>query len=69
MTFIKKYALYLVRWQLSTPTLAVFSSLTVSYITGEPLRWASGPEWAGAMVANLIGGAGFYFIDRMIFKK
>jgi len=69
MKFIKRYFLYLLRWQLSTPTLAIFSAGTVAYLTKTPLRWPTGPEWAGAVVANLIGGAGFYFVDRIIFKK
>lgn len=61
MKFITKYILYLARWQLSTPTLAIFSALTVSFLTSQPLRWASPAEWWGAVVANLIGGMGFFF--------
>jgi len=69
MKFIKQYLLYLARWQLSTPTLAIFSAGTVAYLTRSPLRWPTVPEWYGAIAANLVGGAGFYFVDRMIFKK
>jgi hypothetical protein len=55
---IKRYMLYLLRWQLSTPILAwcviVFAML--------------GPTWA-TVIANLIGGMIFYFVDQFIFKS
>ena len=54
---IKKYLFYLFRWQLSTPILAVV------------LWWLSG--WnvtAATIIANLIGGLIFFWVDRYIFK-
>lgn len=55
---LKKYLLYLLRWQLSTPILAVcvifFASL--------------GSTWA-TIIANLIGGMIFFFIDKWIFSR
>ena len=53
---IKKYLLYLLRWQLSTPILAL-----VLYIlnTNELIK---------TIIANLIGGLIFFWIDRIIFK-
>lgn len=63
------YGLYLIRWQLSTPTLAIFSALTVSKLTGDKLRWANKYEWAGAVVANLIGGIVFYWFDKILIFK
>ena len=54
---LKKYALYLIRWQLSTPILAV----VVAY-------FAYLGEWASAALANLIGGLIFYHVDRLIFR-
>ena len=55
---IKRYILYLLRWQLSTPILAwcviVFSKF--------------GTTWS-TVIANLIGGAFFYFIDYFIFNS
>ena len=55
---MKKYLLYLLRWQLSTPILAIC------------LIWLAdlGELWA-TVVANLIGGCLFYFVDKWIFKK
>ena len=54
----KRYALYLIRWQLSTPILAwcvvVFAAL--------------GATWA-TVIANLIGGLIFFWIDRFIFQS
>lgn len=51
----KRYALYLLRWQLSTLILA-----PVIALLGHPI--------ASAVVVNLIGGAIFYWVDRIIFK-
>lgn len=54
---VKKYALYLLRWQLSTPILALVLWLLADCGT-----------IAATIVANLIGGALFFFVDRWIFK-
>lgn len=54
---IRKYLFYLFRWQLSTPILAVV------------LLWLN--NWnvtVATIVANLIGGLIFFWIDRYIFK-
>ena len=54
---IKKYLLYLVRWQLSTPILAVV------------LWWlADVNAIVASIVANLIGGLVFFWVDRRIFN-
>ena len=50
-----RFALYLFRWQLSTPILAV-----VLYLVGAGF-------W-GVVVANLVGGSIFYGVDKHIFK-
>ena len=61
---IKKYALYLLRWQLSTPILApIVAMFTGGSIVGTP------ESWLGACVANLIGGCIFFWVDGWIFKK
>ncbi len=54
---IKSYFLYLLRWQLSTPILAVC------------LIWlhSLGELWA-TIIANLIGGLIFFWVDRKILK-
>ena len=54
---IKKYLFYLFRWQLSTPILALV------------LFWLN--DWnvtLATVVANLIGGLIFFWVDRIIFK-
>ncbi|MCX7615635.1 MAG: hypothetical protein N2Z65_07775 [Clostridiales bacterium] len=55
---LKKYALYLFRWQMSTPILAVVIALF-------PVK----NEWISAIVANLIGGLIFFWVDRLIFRQ
>lgn len=49
-----RFILYLLRWQLSTPVLWV-----VIHICGASL--------AATVLANMIGGGLFYFIDRYLF--
>lgn len=51
------FGLYLLRWQLSTPILALCVAL---------LPWGSVAKTA---MANLIGGALFYYVDRWIFRR
>lgn len=55
---IKKYLMYLIRWQLSTPILAVCVALLATY----------GTTFA-TIIANLIGGLIFFWVDRWIFKS
>lgn len=54
---MKKFTLYLIRWQLSTPILAL-----VLYLLHTN-------ELVETIVANLIGGIIFYSVDKNIFKK
>lgn len=58
MKFLKKYFLYLVRWQLSTPILAIVLKLLSNMST-----------LTATIIANLIGGLIFFWIDKIIFKK
>lgn len=54
----KRYGLYLFRWQLSTPILAIV------------LIWLSSfGELFATVVANLIGGLIFFWVDRFIFTS
>ena len=55
---IKRYLLYLLRWQCTTPILAL-----VLWLLG-----GLGTVWA-TIIANLIGGAVFFWVDRMIFRE
>ncbi len=54
---IKKYLLYLIRWQLSTPILAV----CIYYLPFDTTT--------KTIVANLVGGIIFFWVDRYIFKS
>jgi len=54
---IKKYLFYLFRWQLSTPILAV----VLLWLSEWNVTWAT-------VVANLVGGLIFFWVDRLIFK-
>ena len=55
---IKKYFLYLVRWQLSTPVLAIVLILLANISTV-----------MATIIANLIGGLIFFWVDRFIFRS
>jgi hypothetical protein len=55
---IKRYLLYLLRWQASTPLLA-----------GVGIWLASCGQIVAAIVANLIGGLIFFWIDQYIFTS
>lgn len=54
---MKKFIIYLIRWQLSSPILYVC-------LSGLKL----GVFW-NTVIANLIGGCIFYWVDKYIFKK
>lgn len=54
----KRFVLYLIRWQLSTPILALC------------LWWLGGVgELPATIIANLVGGCIFFWVDRLIFKE
>ena len=58
MINLKRYALYLLRWQLSTPILAIV------------LVWlATLDKWVATTIANLIGGLIFFWVDKFIFES
>lgn len=54
----KKYLLYLIRWQLSTPILAVVLILLNPF-----------GQWPATIVANFIGGLIFFWVDKFIFTS
>ncbi|MBN2735669.1 MAG: hypothetical protein JXR70_01730 [Spirochaetales bacterium] len=56
---LKRYFLYLLRWQASTPILAAFVWLLTDHIGA----------MATTILANLVGGLIFFWIDKMIFKQ
>ena len=58
MKLLKQYSMYLIRWQLSTPILAVVLILLNKCNT-----------IVATIIANLIGGLIFFWVDKLIFKK
>jgi len=54
----KRYGLYLLRWQASTPILAGVGIILVSM-----------GQIVSAIVANLIGGLIFFWVDQYIFTS
>ncbi len=55
---LKRYIIYLFRWQLSTPILAAV------------LLWLSTlNKWIATVIANLIGGLIFFWVDKFIFTS
>jgi hypothetical protein len=54
----KRYGLYLLRWQASTPILAGVGILLVTM-----------GQLVAAIVANLIGGLIFFWVDQFIFTS
>ncbi len=55
---LKRYALYLFRWQLSTPIL----SFVLAWLNDFNLTVAT-------IIANLIGGLIFFWVDKFIFTS
>lgn len=62
---LRRYLLYLIRWQLSTPILAP----VVAYFKHSANVFGTREDWIGSAVANLIGGLIFFWVDRFIFSK
>lgn len=54
---MKKFIMYLLRWQLSSPILYICLS-----------QIGLGAFW-NTVIANLIGGCIFYWVDKYIFKE
>ncbi len=55
---LKRYSLYLLRWQLSTPILA-----------GVLFFLSQTDKITATVIANLIGGLIFFWVDRFIFTS
>lgn len=66
-TYTLKQTLYCIRWQLSTPILAIVPILMKA---AGLLHFGSSLNfWVAAFISNLIGSFIFYWVDRWIFKK
>ena len=59
-SYLKRYFIYLIRWQLSSPLYAIFYAtlLTLNY-----------GYWVVSALANLVGAFLFFFVDKLIFNK
>jgi hypothetical protein len=68
MPELYQFFLYMGRWQLSSPILAVFMAGTCAFLNKAKIKWPTRAEWAGAVVANIVGGCIFFFVDRLIFR-
>lgn len=55
---MKKFVAYALRWQLSSPILA----LCLIWLAGLGTVWAT-------VIANFIGACIFFFVDKRIFKR
>jgi hypothetical protein len=64
--FTVTFLLYAIRWQLSSPSLAIVSALVVAKMTGQPLKWPTKAEWIGAIAANAVGSLLFYPVDKFL---
>jgi len=58
---MKKLIIYMTRWQLSTPVLALVPFVLSSYFSVNNF-------WVTAGIANLIGSLMFFWVDKKIFK-
>ena len=69
---MKRLLLYMGRWQLSTPILAIVPKLLIKcgiiHIigTGGLSNW---DWWLSAIITNIIGALLLYQVDKKIFKK
>lgn len=61
----KRYFLYLIRWQLSTPLLAPI----VAYFKHSTSIFGTREDWIAATIANFIGGLIFFWVDSFIFTS
>jgi hypothetical protein len=62
---LKRFILYLFRWQLSTPILAP----VVAIFTHSGSWFGTTESWIGSSIANLIGGSIFFWVDKFIFTS
>ena len=56
---LKQYLLYLLRWQLSTPILAICLKLLHPHFGDVTVT----------IIANLVGGLIFFWVDKWIFLR
>ena len=61
---LKRFALYALRWQLSTPILAP----VIIYCNGVFSTNANTNFWIATFIANFIGACIFFWVDKFIFR-
>lgn len=64
--FLMKLGLYLVRWQLSTPILALVP-ITMRKLCKKE-KMSKKDVWLYIILANFIGAFIFFWVDKWIFK-
>ena len=65
--FIITQTLYAIRWQLSTPILAIVPIVYKRLLRKESL--SKKDIWYAAIIANVIGALIFIWLDKWIFRK
>lgn len=60
---MKKFVLYLLRWQLSTPIMTIL----VALIKHSPQKFGNLQDWKTMALANLLASIFFFWVDRYIF--
>jgi len=58
---------YMIRWQLSTPSLAIVSVAYLAHKRKQKFKWPTPDEWAASALANVVGSLAFYPVDEWIF--
>jgi predicted nucleic acid-binding Zn ribbon protein len=62
---IKRFAAYFLRWQLSSPILAI----VIAIVKGSPNWFGTAEDWYSAAIANAIGACIFFWVDKFIFTS
>lgn len=62
---MKRFILYLLRWQASSLILAPMIAL----VKGSPNLLGDVSDWQAAILGNLVGGCIFFWVDKFIFTS
>jgi hypothetical protein len=62
---VRKFVLYFIRWQMSSPILAI----VIAIVKGSPNWFGTAEDWYSAAIANAIGASIFFWVDRFIFTS
>ena len=62
---LKRFVAYFLRWQASTVILAP----VIAIVKGSPNWFGTWEDWLAAIIANAIGAAIFFWVDKFIFTS